>query len=382
MALDDVLAPPYDVVGPNERKTLAARSPYNSILVELPEDPTGGDRYDHAASLWRTWHQEGVVEVAVAARFYVYRMTFTDEDGTRRATTGVVGALGLDPTHSGEVLPHEETTPKDKHDRLSLLRAARTNFSPIWGLSLSGGLGKLCESAAAASTEGFGASDEEGVLHECFVVEDPEMLERIGALVAETPVLIADGHHRYETACAYEAERPGTAGAGEVMALVVELSPEELAVQAIHRVITGVETGELLSGLEASFEISPGPRDLGELKHEMAARAGLGLFCDEDSYILVPRPGLLADGDDDLDSTRLEHALERVPGAEVTYQHGMVQSARSVTDGRAAGAVMLRPVSVDQIAAVAHGGRRMPPKSTFFYPKPRTGVVFRELDAG
>ncbi|MGO9197949.1 MAG: DUF1015 family protein [Acidimicrobiales bacterium] len=378
---DEVVAPPYDVVGPAERADLAARSTYNSILVELPEDPGGGDRYEHAARLWRRWHEDGAVEIAGKPTLYIYRMTFTEEDGSTRTTTGVMGALGLDSDHSGEVLPHEQTIPKDKHDRLSLLRAARTNFSPIWSLSLAEGLGGLCDAAAKTSGDAFRALDDAGVLHECWPTSDPDVLAEITSLVGSAPVLIADGHHRYETACAYSAEEPGSTGSDAVLALVVELSSDELAVQAIHRLLTGVDASDLVGQLAPSFEVTPGPSDAIELRDAMGAEGALGLLTPGHGYLLVPRPSLLRAEDDDLDSTRLARALESVPGVEVTYQHGALQAALAVTEGRAAAAVLLRPVSVQQIAGVAHGGRRMPPKSTFFYPKPRTGAVFRELDA-
>ncbi len=309
-------------------------------------------------------------------------MTFTEEDGSKRTTTGVLGALGLDPQHSGEVLPHEQTISKDKHDRLSLIRAARTNFSPIWGLSLSPGLGKACSSATdAAGSPTISALDEEGTLHECWAITESGFLASITELVGTTPVLIADGHHRYETACAYHDELPDSTGTDAVLALVVELAESELAVQAIHRLITGVDLETLRSGLANSFEMSPGPVDPLALRDEMASAGGLGLIAASGTWVLVPKPELTASAGDDLDSSRLAKALESVHGCEVSYQHGVLEVARAVAENKATAAVLLRPVSVEQIARTAHGGLRMPPKSTFFYPKPRTGIVFRELDA-
>jgi uncharacterized protein (DUF1015 family) len=379
-----VLAPPYDVVGPFERQALVARSPHNAILVELPIDPDGGDRYSHAAALFADWHRSGAVVVADRPTFYLYRMTFTEEDGTTRATTGVLGALGLDPEHRGDVLPHEQTTSKDKSDRLSLLRAARTNFSPIWGLSLSGGLGKLCSELAAAAGPGVRAVDDDGAVHECWAVTEDDAIDAVRSLVASSPVLIADGHHRYETACAYFGDDgAGTPGADAVLALVVELSEDELAVQGIQRLLTNVDGASLAERLAAWFDVSPGPSDPFELRDAMLEAGGLGMITATGHFLLVARPELTAAAADDLDTSRLELALSRsVPEAEVTYQHGVLEVARAVSEGRAAAAILPRPVSVEQIARTAHGGSRMPPKSTFFYPKPRTGVVFRELDAG
>jgi uncharacterized protein (DUF1015 family) len=380
----DVIAPPYDVVGPEERASLVARSPYNSILVELPIDPAGGDRYEHAAALFRSWHDEGIVAQATEPTLYVYRMSFTEEDGTRRATTGVLGALGLDVDKTGQVLPHEQTISKDKHDRLSLLRAARTNFSPIWGLSLAAGLAAACTRVAEAREPDFAADDEADVTHQSWAVSDPAVLEEISALVGSTPILIADGHHRYETACAYHDEAGDTPGADAVLAFVVELSEQELAVHGIHRLLNGADLEALRPQLKGWFDFVHGPESGGALalRDAMAEHGGLGmLLADGRSFVLVPKAELLEAADDDLDSSRLAKALEGFDGVEVTYQHGFAEVERALADGRAVAAVLLRPVSVEQIARTAHGGRKMPPKSTFFYPKPRTGVVFRELDA-
>ena len=177
------------------------------------------------------------------AGFYVYRMTFQIEDGSSRSTTGVLGALALDPEHRGDVLPHEQTTPKDKHDRLSLLRAARTNFSPIWGLAVGSGLSAACEAAIDTAGAPWAATDSDGVLHERWTVIDAAATQAISDAVAAGPVLVADGHHRYDTACTYFAEQPGATGAGSVLALVVELVEDQLAVQGIHRLLTGVDAG-------------------------------------------------------------------------------------------------------------------------------------------
>ncbi|HLX88166.1 MAG TPA: DUF1015 domain-containing protein, partial [Acidimicrobiales bacterium] len=236
--LHEVIAPPYDVVGPEERAELARRHRANAIHVELPvEDREAGiDRYAHAASLLRAWEDEGIVLGDTAPVFYAYRMTALGGD----RTTGVIGALGCEPI-GGDVLPHEQTIPKDKSDRLDLLRATRTNLSPIWGLSLTDGLSALYEQSSPALAH---ATDDEGVLHELWVIDDPATIDAIRLSVGSSPIVIADGHHRYETALAYQSERraarDGARGAYDlVMALVVELAPGQLTVRPIHRTITG-----------------------------------------------------------------------------------------------------------------------------------------------
>ncbi len=283
---DDVIAPPYDVVSPAERSALARRSPYNAIHVELPSDEPGSslDRYGQAARLWRRWHEEGVVEVDPVEALYLYRMTFRDVQGEVRSTTGVLGALGLDPDRTGEVLPHEETTPKDKHDRLSLLRAARTNFSPLWVLSVADGLAQACDEAVLGAGEPWSATDDEGVLHERWRLEvgggagsaggsgGRNDARRLAELIAEAPVLVADGHHRYETACTYLEERPGDQGADRVLALAVALSDEQLAVEAIHRVVRGVDPERFPRDLEKWFVVTPAPDRSDDLAAARATR--------------------------------------------------------------------------------------------------------------
>ncbi len=162
--LSDLVAPPYDVVDEPGRAELAARHPANAILVELPlpDEEKGLDRYQNAARIFDGWLEQGIVQRDGTASFYVQRMTFTDTAGTTRSTTGVIGALAV----ADDVLPHEQTMPKPKGDRLYLLRATRANLSPIWGLSLSKGLAGACEQAASGSGLPPESADVEGVLHE------------------------------------------------------------------------------------------------------------------------------------------------------------------------------------------------------------------------
>src|SRR4051794_1935275 len=152
-------------------------------------------------------------------------------------TLGVIGALGLEPPGQGDVLPHEHTTPKAKSDRLDLLRATTANLSPIWGLSLSEGLSKLLEPDAAVALGRW--SDGDGVGHELWRIDDERAIGRITETVGSAPVVIADGHHRYETSLAFAAERADLTGATATLCYVVELAPDQLTVRPIHRLVRG-----------------------------------------------------------------------------------------------------------------------------------------------
>src|SRR5690606_13843015 len=240
VALGDVISPPYDVIDDRLRADLAARDPHNAVHVDLPVDEDGEDRYRVAARLLREWHDAGVLTTDGARAVAGFRMTYRDDAGAERHTTGVLGALELQPPGT-DILPHEHTAPKARSDRLDMLRACRANLSAIWGLSLARGLTELLRVDAPPAAE---VVDDEGVGHAVWVVTDPERCAAISAAVAAHPIVIADGHHRYETSLAYRLEREqaeGDAGPAEAtMAYVVELVDEELTVRAIHRLLDGL----------------------------------------------------------------------------------------------------------------------------------------------
>ncbi|MHB1487494.1 MAG: DUF1015 family protein [Acidimicrobiales bacterium] len=380
---DDVIAPPYDVIDGAERAELASRSPYNSVLLELPEDdaPTGRDRYQVATELFTQWQDEGVLVADAQPGFYGYRMIFAGPDGKERTTTGVIGALGLEPRSSGEVLPHEVTTPKAKTDRADLLRAVGANLSPIWGLTPAQGLADLAGEPNGAIT----AVDAEGVTHELWPITNQARHAQISALVASAPVVIADGHHRYEVAMAHHADSPEPqavpgSGSGYVMALVVELAPEQLNVSAIHRLLSGLpDDFDLAEAISAFFDLEPSPPPDGEITARMEAAGALALVTPSQAWLMRPRPSTSSAAAADLDSSRLDVALHALPHHEVRYQHGWDRVTATVSARQAQAGVLLRPASVAQVAATASGDVRMPAKTTYFHPKPRTGMVFRSL---
>ena len=305
--LDPVCAPPYDVIEPEERAALLARDPYNSVRLILP------DTYDGAAATLRAWQEAGVLGADAAPSFSIYRMTFTDETGRTRETTGVIGALALDGLGTA-ILPHERTLPKAKTDRLELLRATRANTDPIWGLSLATGLSDLLTTGA----EPLATADDDGVVHELFRLDDTDRVDAIAHAVASAALVLADGHHRFETASNYAAQRDADdvedPGAHSIMALVVELAPDELWVQPIHRMVTGVDTGALRDGLAACFDVRPAganvPEAVAALEQDMVRVGALGLVDSEGLALLVPRPEL---GDRLRRSARIDPRRRRRP---------------------------------------------------------------------
>jgi uncharacterized protein (DUF1015 family) len=381
--LDDVIAPPYDVISPQEHAALEARSPYNSVRVELPRDDDGRSRYVVARDLLRSWRREGVLAVDPLDSLYGYRMSYRDERGAERQTTGVIGAVGLEPESAAGILPHEHTTPKARTDRLELLRATATNTSPIWLLSLSPGLSGLI--GAVPPGGAVRARDDEGVLHELWPITDPATMASIAAAVASTPLVVADGHHRFETALAYRSEQHRDAGgAGRpsdfVMALVVELAADQLAVGAIHRLVAALPDGfDLLGALGPFFHIAGTTSPDATLASRMTSAGAMALVTGEGAWLLRPSDELVAAAGADLDSSRLDVALASLPPHRLEYQHGWDRAVAAVSSGTAQAAILLRPATVEAIAATGRGGQRMPPKTTFFWPKPRTGLVFRSM---
>lgn len=378
--LDALIAPPYDVMTPAERAGLVARSEHNAARLEVPEEEDGRDRYEVAASLWQRWQDEGVLQADEEPSFYVYRMGFHDDQGRPRQTTGVLGALELSPPGQG-VLPHEHTTAKDKTDRLALLRACRANLSPIWVLSPASGLSGLLEPPGPPVSR---ATDDQGVHHRLWRTSQPGVLSAIADAVGSAPVVVADGHHRYETALAYQEERRaatgGAAGAYDsVLAYVVELREEQLTVRPIHRLLSGLGPGfDTVSALSAHFDATPVHADAG-LPARMTESGSLAVVTAAGAWLLRPRPETVAAAAHPVDSSLLDVALASLPAHDLVYQHGLETALQAVGSGTAEAAVLLRPATVGQIADVARGGARMPPKTTFFEPKLRTGMVFRAV---
>jgi uncharacterized protein (DUF1015 family) len=326
------------------------------------------------------WLADGTLVVDPRPSFTLYRMTATDDAGIERRTTGVIGALELSPPGT-DILPHEHTTKKAKSDRLDLLRSCRANLSAIWGLSLAKGLTDLLPVDEEPLAD---LVDEDGVRHTVWRVDDPSTCAAISAAVAEQPVVVADGHHRYETSLAYRAEREvadGQAGqAGATLAYIVELVEDELTVHGIHRLLSGLPADlDLLTALLPWFEDAGPPPADAPITAAMVEAGCLALVLPDRDVLLRPRPDALADARD-LDSSRLDLGLAALPEHELRFQHGVDQVRAAVASGAAQTGVLLRPATVAQIEATAHGGERMPPKTTFFHPKPKTGLVFRSLD--
>lgn len=385
--LADVVAPPYDVVDDEARARLQARSPYNAVFVELGRAGADDDRYDRATRHFDEWLAEGILRTDDEPGYYVYRMGWRDDAGRAHQTTGVVGALELSDPDEGRVLPHERTLGKPKGDRLRLLRACRANLSPVWALSLAEGLSDLCQVTGPPVGR---ATDEEGVHHRLWRITQPGVVAAITDTAGSAPAVIADGHHRYETALAYRQERRAATGAAagdfdQVLALLVELTEDQLRVQPIHRLLSGLpDDYDLMAALRPFFdvepvEVPPGPEQTVTtwLTGLMAAEGALALVDGERTWLLRHRDARRAA--DEPDAMALDAALATFPEHQLDFHQSAGTVMEMVAAGKAQAGALVRPVAVRHIEAAARARHRMPPKTTFFAPKPRTGMVFRRL---
>lgn len=373
--LQQVIAPPYDVLSPADVAEFAALDAHNIVHVDVP---TGGaDRYQVAARTLGEWLDAGVLVRDEAPSLTIYRMAFTDATGASRTIVGVLCGLEVVDLDAGGVLPHERTTPKAVTDRLDLTRATATNLSPVWGLSLASGL----TAALAEPGEPMGEMVAEGVVHTVERVTDPERIAAITAILAADDVLIADGHHRYSISRTYRDEVRAATGRDDTdaeftLTFVNELVADQLSIEAIHRVYTGTTIEQLRAELAGCFDLESAPAPTPALLAEMVERGRLVLLSpDGTAEWLIPKPGAF-DGVRALDGAYLEHALAG-SSAEVGYQHGLDEMLALVGSGEVAAGILIRPTSLAEIQRTAREGLLMPPKSTFFTPKLRTGLVIR-----
>jgi uncharacterized protein (DUF1015 family) len=374
-----VIAPPYDVLSAADLDELGGQSRWNITHVDVPRESDGAGRYDAAAATLNEWVDAGVMAYDGQPTFTIYRMRFTDATGSARDIAGVLGGLEVVDEGAGGVLPHERVTPKASTDRLDLTRATKANLSPVWGLSLAQGLTALL----AEPGEPVAAVTVDGVEHIVERVTDPDRIRAIADKIAADDVLIADGHHRYGISRTYRDEVRAANGnrpnpADDTLAFVNELVADQLSVEAIHRLYSDVSVDELVSALDTCFERSDAGRPDATTLATMDSDEVLCLVLgDGTAQWLRPRPQAF-DGVRSLDGAWLEHALSGVAHT-VSYQHGIDHVVDAVTTGAAVAAVLIRPVSVAEIERTAREGVLMPPKSTFFTPKLRTGLVIRSL---
>jgi uncharacterized protein (DUF1015 family) len=394
-----VIAPPYDVIDPERRAALLGRSPFNVVEIDLPQAPEGGDPYQHAAETIEEWTLQGILAADREPALWALTQEYSAPDGSRRTRRALLCRVRVSEYGAGLVRPHERTHPGPKQDRLRLTEATRHNLSPIFALH-PGDAWRHVEGFTRAEPWGE-AGDDEGTVHRVWRVGDAEAHRAVAAELADAELLIADGHHRYETAVTY-AEQIGGEGAHRftLMALV-SLEDPGLTVFGYHRLLSNLGESSaqeaLRDGVRAAFDVEEVPLE----RLDPAGEEGVGVFGYVDAHfrrgyrLRLKDPALLEEAMPDaspayreLDAAILETLVLRgalgMSAEDIEEKRGISYTASGVEalEALEAGvhaAFLLRPTPVEQVRAVAAAGETMPPKSTFFSPKVPTGIVFNPL---
>jgi len=417
-ALSDVVAPPYDVIDPALQDRLYAGSPHNVVRVDLskgePADNEQENRYTRAARSLKDWVSTGVLKQDTARGYYVYHQEY-EVEGRRHVRRGLLARVRLEPFGAGRIYAHEETMPGPKEDRLKLMRATGMTLSPVFSLypDESAQVQGLLDDAVRRSPP-LEATDHLGTISRLWPVTDQRVLSQVTGLLGPKPVFIADGHHRYETALRYLEERRAAgdvpnadAPANYTLMMLVGMSEPGLLILPTHRLVSGIPsvTGEQLrTMLGEHFQIETvgngeaGARSCWEMIEADGSQSLLGF-------------GTVADGGWHIGRLANPVAMDQLAashspawrGLAVSVLHVLVLDAlmpqklggkpkceyvhlvREVTDAvatkRCELAVLVPPATMQHVEQIAGSLEKMPPKSTYFYPKLLTGLVFNSLKA-
>ncbi|MBT4866832.1 MAG: DUF1015 domain-containing protein [Planctomycetaceae bacterium] len=412
-----VTAPPYDVINQEQQNDLYKQHPCNVVRLILNREEPGDDgsdaRYRRAAGFLKHWREEGILQQERESALYVYHQEF-EWEGTKYVRRGFLGRLRIEEFGTGSVYPHELTMSGPKADRLALLNACRTNLSPIFGLypDSDSAVQNPLETAITSITP-CEATDELGVLHRVWAVTDRAAISQVVEQLANKPIFIADGHHRYETALNYRNQlresgdiTDETAAGNFVLMHFVGMNDPGLAILPTHRLLSGLPSlsaDDLRSALEGSFEIED---------------VGTGDSAAQDAWEMIEADGgqnLLAFGTNDgrwqlarmTDSAAMKqlapdqsetwqglgvsilHRLvfeklvtDRFPDADIScrYVHLLDEVTTAQKDNSCQLACLVAPAGIELVEEIASKLEKMPQKSTYFYPKLLSGLVFNSLE--
>jgi uncharacterized protein (DUF1015 family) len=407
--LDAVAAPPYDVIDAAARARLLERSPYNAVAIDLPKpfdpaDPASspsGDPYEGAARKIDTWRAEGALVADEEPSIWALTQDYTAPDGGSHSRHGILARVRVEDYASGGIRPHERTHPGPLLDRLELTRATGHNLSPIFSLSTEDAW-PLVEPALAAAPWGK-ATDETGTVNRVWRIADPGVHAAVSERLAGAELLIADGHHRYETARAYRDEVGGEGPHDFTLMALTGLDDPGLTVFPTHRLLSGLAADperrrRLGGGLRELFEVT----EVGREDLDPAGEEGVGVFGLYDDYHeqafrlrlkdvaeldrrLEGKPEAYRRLDSAILETLVLKGLAGMSDEDIDARNGL-EYAKSVPDalamvddGEFDVAFIQRPVPIEQVRAVAATDENMPPKSTYFFPKVMTGFAFNPV---
>ncbi len=414
-ALSDVIAPPYDVIDSALQETLYQASPYNSIRLELNKAEAGDseteNRYTRASRFLKEWLRDGVLRADEHTAFYVYEQTF-EVEGQTHSRKGFFARVRLEPFGEGKIFPHEQTLAGPKADRLALYQATGFNLSPIFGLypDSANEVLRAVESGVRDRTP-LTAVDHLGVTNKLWLATDPEVLSAVGGLMGQKPIFIADGHHRYETGLRY---RDYLASIGELsgpddpanfcLMMLVSMSDPGLLILPTHRLVSGFPG---LTAEELATRLAP------EFETRVVGKGAEGCKAASDEVVFGGEQDLLGFGtvaddtwtlarlrsDEAMDKLAADHGPEwRALGVSILqvlvldkllaplakdrstrYVHLASEVEADVAARGCDLACLVPPATMDNVEAIASNLETMPPKSTYFYPKLLTGMVFNSL---
>ncbi len=396
--LQDVVAPPYDVIDAPQRAELERRSPYNVVRIDLPEG--GDDRYDKAAALLGEWRDQGIIVQDEQPALWTLEQDYTGPDGKRRTRRGFFARVRVEQYGPGRIRPHERTHPGPKEDRLRLTRATKANLSPIFSLysDPDGSARRTLEEHAEPWAQ---TTDDDGTVNRLARVDDPAAIERVEGILSQTELLIADGHHRYETARVYADEVGGEGPHRYVLMCLVALQDPGLTVFPTHRLVNGLTADQqeaLATSLRNEFEIAA-LESTSELVPEASNTVRIG-YADSHfrkPYMLTLTDQAIADAalpdhappyrrldTAVLEALILKGALE-MSDEDIDELNGLAyardfdQALELIESGAYDAAFFMAPPPIAEVQDVAAAGESMPPKSTYFFPKVPTGLLFNPL---
>lgn len=401
-ALENLVAPPYDVIDDQIRSELEAKSPFNVIGIDLPVSDDGADPYLHARNLFDAWLQEGVLVKEREPSIWVMRQQFR-LGGETVNRTGFFCRTRVEDYGQGRIRPHERTHPGPKEDRLRLTTATRANLSPIF--SLFHDPGNAAGAVLDPITEGEPFAtvvDADGIADRLWRVADAETIKAVQDALADQELLIADGHHRYETARVYAEEIGGEGDHNYVLQFLVSMEDPGMVILPTHRLLTDLKTSEKHEGIATTlrehFDIER--VELDQLEPPAGEKPAFGyidahfkqgfrLTLKDDASLEAAMPDK-PDAYRRLDTAVLESLILRGPAGlsedDISHLNGLEYSKdaesaiASVTSGQADAAFIMRGTPIEQVREVAAAGETMPPKSTFFYPKIPTGLLINPLE--
>lgn len=395
---EDVVAPPYDIITPEYREQLYNKSPYNIVRIdsgkELEGDNESENKYTRAAYHLNSWLDDGILVRVQNPGFYVYEVDYTIE-GQQKKLRGFFGVVRLEELGKGNIYPHECTHSKPKVDRLNLMRACNANVSPIFSLynNPERKASEVLEGLTRLRQPYMEARDHDGAVHRLWIIEDKEDIEMLRNDLKGRAIFIADGHHRYETALEFQremqAKNPSYTGDelfNYVLMFLANISDGGLTILPTHRLIKSIPENPMDS-LSRYFEVEavPSGKDIAGIISGTEHAFG---FCQQGNghqYILRYRGDDLSDVHPalrELDVMILHELIfKKILGvADIAYEMDVRETINKVKDGRYGAAFFLNPTKVEDVERVALASMRMPPKSTYFYPKLLTGFVINSFN--